>query len=155
MITMAAGTGTRSLERLTQDVFDVVQRLSLVSARGRRRPGELKEGEFLALAMLEERQTLTVGEIQRELGVLPAQMSRIIRALESRPQPLIDCHINPFDKRKVDVRLSAEGQRVLAVHREQRIGRILEILRSLDEDERENLAAAIERVRAVLGRGES
>lgn len=149
---MAASTGPRSLERLTQDVFDVVQRLSLAAPRGRRRPGELKEAEFLTLAMLEERQTLTVGEIQRHLGVLPAQMSRIIRSLESRAQPLIDCHINPFDKRKVDVRLSAEGRRILTAHRQHRIGRILEVLRALDEDERQNLALVVERVRAVLVR---
>jgi DNA-binding MarR family transcriptional regulator len=147
---MAAGTSARSLERLTQDVFEVVQRLALLSARGRRRLGELKEGEFLTLAMLEERQTLTVGEIQRELGVLPAQMSRIIRSLEKRPQPLIACHINPFDKRKVDVRLSEEGHRVLSAYRAQRIGRIQHLLSLLDEDDRETLGALVDRLRRLL-----
>jgi len=151
MITMAAGAGSRSIERLTQDVFEVVQRLALVSARGRRRAGELKEGEFLTLAMLEERPTMTVGEIQRELGVLPAQMSRVIRSLEGRPQPLIECNINPFDKRKVDVRLSAEGQRVLNAHRAQRIGRLLMVLSELDKCELENLAAVTDRLRGLLG----
>ncbi len=147
---MAAGTSTRSLERLTQDVFEVVQRLALLSTRGRRRAGELKEGEFLTLAMLEERQTLTVGEIQRELGVLPAQMSRIIRALEARPQPLIVCHINPFDKRKVDVRLSEEGQRVLNAYRAQRIGRVQRILSQLDDEDRDHLAVLVDRLRVLL-----
>jgi CRISPR system Cascade subunit CasE len=50
---------------------------------------------------------MIVGDIQRLLGVLPAQMSRIIRSLENRDRPLIACHINPRDKRKVDVVMHA------------------------------------------------
>jgi DNA-binding MarR family transcriptional regulator len=146
----ATADSAQSLERLTQEVFEVVKQLSLAAPRGRRRPGDLKEGEFLALAMLEEHETLTVGEIQRQLGVLPAQMSRIVRSLESREFPLIQCRINSHDKRKVDVCLTSHGQRVLAEYRQHRIGRILEVLRALDDEERDHLAAVIERVREVL-----
>jgi DNA-binding MarR family transcriptional regulator len=130
----------------------VTKQLALASPRGRRRPGDLKEGEFLTLAMLQERLTMTVGEIQRELGVLPAQMSRIIRALESRGNPLIACRINPHDKRKVDVNLTDEGERVLSDYRRHRIGRILEVLRDLEDEEREQLDALLDRVRDVLRR---
>jgi DNA-binding MarR family transcriptional regulator len=102
--------------------------------------------------MLEERGTMTVGEIQRELGVLPAQMSRLVRSLENRHCPLISCRINAHDKRKVDVRLTDDGRHTLASYRQHRIGRILEVLNALDDEDRENLAIVIERVRDVLRR---
>jgi hypothetical protein len=42
---------------------------------------------------------------------LPAQMSRIIRSLEARERPMIVCRINPQDKRKIDVCLTAAGEK--------------------------------------------
>ena len=99
---VATGTGVR-FEEIAQDLFGVITQLGLAVARGRRRLGDLKEAEFLTLAILRERGTMIVGDIQRLLGVLPAQMSRIIRALEDRDQPLIGCRINPQDKRKINV----------------------------------------------------
>ena len=54
--------------------------------RRRRRLGDLKEVEFLTLAILQANGTMIVGDIQRILGVLPAQMSRIIRSMEQRPR---------------------------------------------------------------------
>lgn len=147
---MSVSVAVNSLDRLAQDVFEVVRQLSLAAPRGRRRAGDLKEGEFLTLAMLQERGTLTVGEIQRELGVLPPQMSRIIRALEGREQPYISCRINPQDKRKIDVSLTEDGVRVLSEYRKLRVGRIFDVLRSLEEEEQEGLATVIERVRHVL-----
>src|SRR5436190_10054460 len=91
------------------NLFDVMTQFCLVAPRGRRRLGELKEVEFLTLALLHQHGTMIVGDIQRLLGVLPAQMSRIIRGLESRDQPCIQCQINPQDKRKIDVNLSEAG----------------------------------------------
>jgi DNA-binding MarR family transcriptional regulator len=147
---MATGLAVESMERLAQDVFEVVRQLTLAAPRGRRRPGDLKEGEFLTLAMLQERGTTIVGVIQRELGVLPAQMSRIIRSLEGRAQPLVACRINPFDKRKVDVSLTEAGSHTLTEYRRNRVARICEIIHELDEDDREHLGDVIERVRGIL-----
>src|SRR5829696_4839015 len=96
-------------DELAQHLFNVVTRFCLAVPRGRRRAGELKEIEFLTLSLLHQRETLIVGDIQRQLGVLPAQMSRIIRSLEARERPLISCRINPQDKRKIDVALTPEG----------------------------------------------
>src|SRR5262245_23702918 len=105
---VASGTGMR-LEGLAQGVFDLVTQFCLALPRSRRRAGDLKEVEFLTLSILHRHETLIVGEIQRLLGVLPAQMSRIIRALEMRDRPLIACRINPQDKRKIDVALTPDG----------------------------------------------
>ena len=149
---MATGSAIESLERLAQEIFEVVRQLSLATSRGRRRPGDLKEGEFLTLSLLQERGTTIVGDLQRELGVLPAQMSRIIRGLEDRDRPLITCQINPQDKRKVNVNLTAEGERALSDYRRHRIGRLMQVLRELDEDHLDNLAALVERIRASLRR---
>jgi DNA-binding MarR family transcriptional regulator len=147
---MATGIAVESLERLAQDVFEMVRQLTLSAPRGRRRPGDLKEGEFLTLAMLHERGTTIVGVIQRELGVLPAQMSRIIRSLEGRDHPLVACRINRLDKRKIDVTLTEAGERILGEYRRHRVARILDILRDLEVEEREHLAAVIDRVRDIM-----
>src|SRR6266852_2904112 len=100
--TMAVGTGHR-VEDIAQDLFEVVTQICLSSLRGRRRSGDLKEVEFLTLSILHAQGTMIVGDIQRLLGVLPAQMSRVIRSLENRERPLILCRINSRDKRKIDV----------------------------------------------------
>src|SRR5262245_48801244 len=105
---MVAASTTR-LDELAHHLFDVVTRFCLAVPRGRRRTGDLKEIEFLTLSLLNKREKLIVGDIQRQLGVLPAQMSRIIRALETRDRPLIACQINTQDKRKIDVALTPAG----------------------------------------------
>src|SRR3989442_15694279 len=100
--TMAIGTGYRAHD-IAQDLFEVVTQICLSTLRGRRRAGDLKEVEFLTLSLLHDNGTMIVGDIQRLLGVLPAQMSRVIRSLENRDRPLIQCRINARDKRKIDV----------------------------------------------------
>ena len=149
---MAIGIAVESLERLAQEVLEVVRQVSLMAPRGRRRPGDLKEGEFLTLAMLQDQGTKTVGEIQRELGVLPAQMSRIVRSLENRDRPMVVCKLNPQDKRKIDVTLTEDGVKALSVYSRSRVARILEALREMNEEEQEALAAILEKSREILRR---
>src|ERR1019366_3263750 len=69
---MATGTGHR-VEDIAHELFQVVTQICLSTLRGRRRAGDLKEVEFLTLSLLQEHGTLIVGDIQRVLGVLPAQ----------------------------------------------------------------------------------
>src|ERR671934_1431672 len=127
---VASGTVVR-LEETARDLFEVVSQLGLTALRGRRRSGDLKEVEFLTLAILSSHGTMIVGDIQRLLGVLPAQMSRIIRSLEARDRPLIVCRINPQDKRKIDVCLTAAGDKALCEYRDYRVRGIAELLRRL------------------------
>src|SRR5919204_2197260 len=133
---VASGTVVR-LEETARDLFEVVSQLGLTALRGRRRSGDLKEVEFLTLAILQEHGTMIVGDIQRLLGVLPAQMSRIIRALEGRDRPYIACRINPRDKRKIDVCMTEAGERALQDYQATRVDRIVGILRDLPEDEQD------------------
>jgi DNA-binding MarR family transcriptional regulator len=133
-------------------LFEVVTQLGLTALRGRRRVGDLKELEFLTLSILQEHGTMIVGDIQRVLGVLPAQMSRIIRALETRERPFITCQINPRDKRKVDVCITSDGEKAFQDYQSIRTGRLIELFRDLPEDEQEELTRLVDRLQNFLGR---
>jgi DNA-binding MarR family transcriptional regulator len=148
---MAVATGQR-LEDIAQDLFDIFTRLGLSTLRGRRRAGDLKEVEFLTLSLLQAHGTMIVGDIQRLLGVLSSQMSRIVRALESRERPLIQCRINARDKRKVDVFLTPAGEKALMEYQTSRVARLAERLRSLADDDLDDLIRLGHKLNAMLER---
>ena len=148
---MATGTGQR-VEEIAQDLFGVVTRICLSALRGRRRGGDLKEVEFLTLSILQARGTMIVGDIQRLLGVLPAQMSRIIRSLENRDRPLIGCRINVRDKRKIDVCLTPAGEKALLDYQGARVGRLVELLRDLSDEDQDDLVRLFEKLGGLLER---
>ncbi len=151
---MATGTSQRvddaRVDDLAQDLFEVVTQICLSTLRGRRRGGGLKEVEFLTLSTLHAQGTMIVGDIQRILGVLPAQMSRIIRSLEARDRPLIQCRINSRDKRKIDVVLTHAGEKALFDYQGTRIGGIVDRLRNLSEDEQDDLLRLLHRLHGLL-----
>jgi DNA-binding MarR family transcriptional regulator len=151
---MTTGTGER-LEEIAHNLFEVVTQLCLSALRGRRRAGDLKEVEFLTLSILQDRGTMIVGNIQRLLGILPAQMSRVIRSLETRERPLITCCINPDDKRKIDVCLTPAGEKALQDYQAARIGRIVELLRNLSEEDQEDLTRLLGKLTGLLETGPS
>src|SRR5437870_9076545 len=148
---VASGTGVR-LEDTARDLFEVVTQLGLTALRGRRRTGDLKEVEFLTLAILHQHETRIVGDIQRLLGVLPAQMSRIIRSLEGRPRPLITCRINPSDKRKIDVCLTPAGEQALLHFQAQHLQAISDVLRNLSEEDQEDLLRVLDKLNGLMDR---
>ena len=149
---MVATARRGRLEEIAEDLFDVVTRVCLTAPRGRRRSGDLKDIEYHTLAILQGRGTMIVGDIQRLLGVLPAQMSRIIRSLEDRPLPLIACRINPQDKRKIDVCMTEAGEKAIQDYQSVRVHRIAELLQDLTEAEQENLVHLLDRLRDLLER---
>jgi len=149
---MAIGTEHR-VEEIAQELFAAFTQIGLSTQRARRRKGDLKEIEFLTLSLLQEHGTMIVGDIQRLLGVLPAQMSRIIRALEDRERPLIQCHINPRDKRKINVALSEDGEFSLASHQQSRLIPIVDGLNKLPDEDQDELARLVQKLSAVLENG--
>ena len=64
---VASGTGVR-LEDTARDLFEVVTQLGLTALRGRRRTGDLKEVEFLTLAILHAHGTMIVSESSRVIA---------------------------------------------------------------------------------------
>jgi DNA-binding MarR family transcriptional regulator len=146
---MATGTGHR-IEDIAHELFQVVTQICLSTLRGRRRSGDLKEVEFLTLSLLQAHGTLIVGDIQRVLGVLPAQMSRVIRSLENRERPLIACSINARDKRKIDVELTTNGEKALLDYQDKRVGRIVEQLSTLSEDDQDDMIRSLHKLHGLL-----
>lgn len=142
----------KRLEEMAQDLFEVITHLGLVAPRGRRQAGDLKEIEYLTLAILQDRGTMIVGDIQRLLGVLPAQMSRVIRSLEARQWPLIGCRINPHDKRKIDVGLTEAGEKALREYQVVHVRRIAELLQDLPDEDQDSLVHLLEKMRGLLER---
>jgi DNA-binding MarR family transcriptional regulator len=146
---MATGTSHR-VDDIAHELFQVVTQICLSTLRGRRRAGDLKEVEFLTLSLLQEHGTMIVGDIQRVLGVLPAQMSRVIRALENRERPYIHCRINSRDKRKIDVELTAHGEKTLVEYQSKRVGRIVAQLSELSDDDQDDLIRALNKLHGLL-----
>jgi DNA-binding MarR family transcriptional regulator len=146
---VASGTGER-LEEVAQGLFGLITQFCLAAPLGRRRGRGLKEVEFLTLAILHQHETRIVGDLQRLLGVLPAQMSRIIRSLEGRPEPLIACRINPHDKRKIDVALTPAGERAFLEYQAEHVQALTDLLRHLSDDEREDLVRLLDRLNGAL-----
>jgi len=138
------------VDELAQKLFDVITQFCLTIPRHRRRSGDLKEVEFLTLSILCHHDMLIVGEIQRMLGVLPAQMSRIIRALETRDQPLIACRINSQDKRKIDVALTEAGRAACMEYQTSRIASITQFLSKMSEDDLENLHTLLMKMQDLM-----
>jgi len=147
---VATSTGDR-LEETAHDLFEVFTQLCLAALRGLRRVGDLKEVEYLTLSILQGRGTVIVGDIQRQLGILPAQMSRVIRALETRERPLISCRINSVDKRKIDVCLTTAGEKALLDYQAVRVSRIAGLLRKLPEEDQEELTRVLDKLQHLLG----
>lgn len=148
---VATPSGSRvGMEIVARDLLEVLTRFGLTAPPVRRRPGDLKAIEFHTLAILHSRGTTIVGDIQKLLGVLPAQMSRILRSLEDRERPLIACHIHPRDKRKVNVQLTPAGLQALQDYQQAQIGRITGVLCTLPEDVQEDLSRLLEKMRGPL-----
>ena len=146
---MATGTGSH-LEEIAQDLFEVFTRFSLSTHPHHRRGESLKDVEFLTLAILHSNRIRIVGDIQRKLGVLPAQMSRIIRSLENRSEPFIRCQINSNDKRKIDVHLTDAGERALIKYQETRIRKLIDLLKNLNEEDQEELNRLTQKLHGIF-----
>jgi DNA-binding MarR family transcriptional regulator len=149
---VATSTGPR-IKGIADDLFGVVTQFCLAIPRSRRRNDDLTEVEFLTLAILHHRGTMTVGDILRLLGVLPTQMSRIIRALDNRPDPLVTCRINPQDRRKINVCLTKFGAKAFREYQAVRVRRIVELLHDLPAEDQEGLTGLLDKVRGLLERG--
>src|SRR5271156_5122894 len=122
-----------SLNQMAEEIFAlaVVNWRQRLASRQDPDIAELSESQYLTLDVVMRSPTVpTVGEIQKNIRVLPAQMSRIIRSLETAfDKPLIHCQLNQNDKRRIDVAITDEGQRIYENFRAARLAKTREILR--------------------------
>jgi DNA-binding MarR family transcriptional regulator len=153
----ATPVGTNSLDQMAEEIFalTVMSWRERIAARSQN-ADELSEPQYLAIETLAHAaesgsNTLTVGEIQRSIGVLPAQMSRIMRSLESGfAKPLVRCELNQSDKRKIDVKLTAEGRRYYEDFRHARLSKTVDILQQLSERDRSEFVRICSRIRQLF-----
>ncbi len=128
-----------SLKQMADEIFSLTK-MSWRQRLATRHLGEeeLSESQFLTLdCIVTQGEPQTVGDLQRAIHVVPAQMSRIIRSLENDfDAPLIRCELNQDDKRKIDVRLTPDGRTAHSDFISSRIGRTLELLSRLTEKDR-------------------
>jgi DNA-binding MarR family transcriptional regulator len=126
---------------LAEQVLAVSKRAWVQDAQ---RGSDLTESEFLALDYLAKQGTATVGEIREAIGVLPAQMSRILRNLESSRFVLRD--INREDKRRVNIVIMERGCEVFERARSIKLARITEALETLTPEEQDLFVALLNRI---------
>ena len=147
----------QAIQNLARRIFAITVRTWIGSQREKMKGGyDLSESEFLALAALEGVDCLSVGELRREVGVLPAQMSRIIKALEQRyDEKLVVCSINRKDKRKIDVAITARGRRAVEAYRRAKILATVDALRSLSDRDLSALLRILDQIQEALERADA
>jgi len=144
-----------TIRELALVVFELTKRTWFESQREKFRGGyDLSESEFLALDALEDVPSLSVGELRRHVGVLPAQMSRVLKALEQRyDEKLVLCAINPQDKRKIDVSITPKGRRAVESYRRAKITASIGALESLTTRDLSNLWQILNKIGAAIEKG--
>jgi len=149
---MKTEASRRQLAEMAAEIFELSNLGSV--ARARARPAgsgeelQITETEFLALDALTKSGPLTVGEIQKRVGVLPAQMSRVIRSLESKADaPFVECSINPKDRRKIDVAITAPGAAAHRAYPHSRLSMTMEVLSGLRPEDRDEFIRILRTIR--------
>jgi DNA-binding MarR family transcriptional regulator len=126
-----------TLEKMAEEILELSKVAAVARSRASGGHADVTESEFLALDLLARQQPMTIGDIQKAIGVVPAQMSRIIRALEGRDGGgYIQCSINAQDRRRIDVVLTDRGREVHQSYRASRLSSILETLSTLTIEDR-------------------
>ncbi len=127
----------KALEEMAQEIFELYLIIAIARSRQPSGPDDLSETEFLTLDILSKEQPLTIGEVQKKIGVLPAQMSRIVRALEEQGgRGYVECKINAQDRRRIDISLTKVGREVHESYRSARFGSMVRVLSVLNQDDR-------------------
>lgn len=149
-------TREQAINELALQMFEMSKRSWLGYQHEKMKGGvDLSESEFLALDALEDVTSLSVGELRRRVGVLPAQMSRVIKALEQRyDEKLVLCAINPKDKRKIDVAIAPRGRRAVASYRRAKIMAGTGALRSLSAKDLAFFSRMLNRIAAAADKGQ-
>ncbi len=126
-----------TLDLMAAEIFDLYRLIAKARSQAPTGPEVLSESEFLTLDVLTKDQPLTIGEVQKRIGVVPAQMSRIVRALEEQGgKGFVECKINAKDRRRIDISLTKAGKEAYDQFRTNRLASMYKILTVLKPDDR-------------------
>lgn len=127
------------MQSMASEIFELYRLVAMERSRRPASPNDLSEAEFLTLEVLCREEPLTIGDVQKRIGVVPAQMSRIVRSLEVETgKGYVSCNINPHDRRRVDLYLTPAGRKALQAYRDTHLGSVQRILGILGEEDRES-----------------
>ena len=140
------------INRAAEEIFELAKISWLLRSRRRRRNAfDLTETEFLTLDLVAREESQTVGQLRKHVGVLPAQMSRILRSLERRgDKPLIKCAINAIDRRRIDVSITETGRKAHRAFREARTSLNSETLAQLPPQDVREFMRIMEKIRTLM-----
>lgn len=139
------------MDEMALEIFELYQLIAVARSRRPAVPDDLSETEFLTLDLLSKEQPLSIGEVQRRIGVVPAQMSRIVRALEEQGgRGYVECNINPRDRRRIDISLTPAGASAHKRYRATRLGSMHQVLRVLSPDDRECFMRILRQIRQAF-----
>ena len=142
-----------ALDKMAQEIFELYLLVAIARSRRPTGPDDLSETEFLTLDILSKEQPLTIGEVQKRIGVLPAQMSRIVRALEEQSgRGYVECKINPEDRRRIDISLTTAGREVHGKFRTARLRSMYEALSVLGPDDRQHFMRTLRQIRLAFAK---
>ncbi len=141
----------QTLDRMANEIFELYQLIAAYRSRQPSGPDDLSETEFLTLDVLSKEEPMTIGKVQKRVGVVAAQMSRIVRALEEQGgRGYVECKINADDRRRVDVCLTSAGREAYSKYRTARLSSMYKILSILPPSDRVNFMRILGQIRTAF-----
>jgi len=112
-------------------------------------PGDVTWSMQSALATIERRGILTLGELAEVEKVTPPTMTRVVTRLVD--SGLVHREVDPADRRVVRVRMTVDGKRHLQQVRKRRNEWLGDQLRALSESDRQRLFDALPVIQQLAG----
>lgn len=142
---------TAETDEMAEEIYDLYKVIAAARSRAPAGTVNLTETEFVTLDLLLTETHLTVGDLQKRIGVAPAQMSRVIRALEEGSgKGFVQCGINPDDRRRVNVSLTSAGTAAHGEYRASRLETMYAVLDPLSTTERREFMRILGKIKEYI-----
>ncbi len=139
----------QTMDAMAEEVFELYRVIALARSRRPAGPDDLSETEFVTLDALAKEEPLTIGDVQKRVGVVPAQMSRVVRAMEEQGgKGYIRCAINATDRRRIDLSLTEAGREAYEKFRSVRLASMHHVLKVLAPEDRLNFMRMMRQLRS-------
>ncbi len=140
-----------TLDGMAAEIFELYRLIAIARTRAPTGGEDLSETEFLVLDALTKQESQTIGDVQRTIGVVPAQMSRIVRSLERQGgDAYIECTINTEDRRRVNLALTSVGTEAYNKFKSNRLGSMLAVLQALEPEDRISFMRNLRQIRMAF-----